>query len=253
MPRASKSTSVAETATARRRKIVESPAEDNGDLFCYALQRSGNLNDAAYDQMREALMDGRFIPGQAFTIRALAAAFGTSPMPVRDALKRLLAERALEMRRNRSVMLPLMTRQRFQEIVQVRLAIEPMLASRAALVVTPDVLESMAIDHEAMRQSMSAGDIQTFLVRNRSFHFQLYRAANTVMLMPLVESLWTQIGAHLRQVLNARVPQIMQIEQHHHDLLRSLRRQDAKGAADAIWEDISGAADIILASKGFAD
>jgi len=47
-----------------------------------AFDRSGNLEDAAYAHLREALIGGLFSPGQTFTIRALAQVFGTSPMPV---------------------------------------------------------------------------------------------------------------------------------------------------------------------------
>src|SRR5262245_13315456 len=82
-------------------------AADPDAAFATTLDRSGNLEDAAYAQMRQALIDGRFSPGQTFTIRALAQAFGTSPMPVRDALKRLVAERGLDLLRNRSVIVPM--------------------------------------------------------------------------------------------------------------------------------------------------
>ena len=112
-----------------------------------ALDREGNLEDAAYENMREALMEGRFKPGQTFTIRGLAQVFGTSVMPVRDALKRLVAERALTLLPNRSVILPLMSRERFQEILQIRLSLETMITERAALLIGPDIIEAMARDH----------------------------------------------------------------------------------------------------------
>ena len=50
------------------------------------------LQEQAYLRLREALMNGHFVPGQA---RAAAEALGTSPMPVRDALRRLEIEHAL--------------------------------------------------------------------------------------------------------------------------------------------------------------
>ena len=53
------------------------------------------MADKVYQQLREALMSGRFAPGQALSLRSVAEAVGSSTMPVRAALTRLHAERAL--------------------------------------------------------------------------------------------------------------------------------------------------------------
>jgi DNA-binding GntR family transcriptional regulator len=217
------------------------------------LDRGGNLHDAAYERMRQALMDGHFVPGQTFTIRALAAVFGTSPMPVRDALKRLVAERALELGPNRSVVLPLMSRARFLEILQIRLSLESMIAARGATKVTPAVIDAMAQDHAQMCEGLAAGKPAQFLAANRRFHFRLYEAAETQVMLPVIESMWMQIGPHLNQIFRARDGATAQADHHHNDLLRALRRQDAQAAAKAVWDDLSDAADAILAANHFND
>lgn len=218
-----------------------------------ALDRSINLHEAAYEQIRQALMDGRFAPGQAFSIRALAAVFGTSPMPVRDALKHLVAEHALELRPNRTVVLPHMSRARFQEILQIRLALEPMLTLRAVPRITATQIEAMAQDHEQMCEAVQHRIAVAYLAANRRFHFRLYRAADTVVMLPMIESLWMQVGPHLHQIFNSHKAATTTADHHHNDLLRALRRQDANAAAKAIWNDLSDAADEILASNLFAE
>ena len=62
-----------------------------------------NLQEQLYQRIREGLLEGRFQPGERLKIRDLAAAWGTSPMPVRAALQRLVAEGALEGEPQRSV------------------------------------------------------------------------------------------------------------------------------------------------------
>jgi DNA-binding GntR family transcriptional regulator len=210
-----------------------------------------NLHDAAYERMREALMDGHFKPGQTFTLRALAEVFGTSLMPVRDALKRLVAERALELRPNRSVVLPIMSRARFQEILQIRLSLEPQVAARAAARVTPELIHAMADDHARMCQALQTGTAPQWLGANRRFHFRLYEAAETQVMLPIIESMWMQIGAHLNQIFSARGRATANADHHHNDLLRALRRQDSAAAAKAVWDDLSDAADSILAANEF--
>ena len=198
-------------------------------------------------------MDGHFVPGQTFTIRALAEVFGTSPMPVRDALKRLVAERALDLRRNRSVVLPLMSRSRFQEILQIRLQLESMVTIRAAARITPVVVEAMAEDHRLMCAAVEAGDVSQYLAANRRFHFRLYESAGTVAMFPVIESMWMQAGPLLRQVFMSKAHAVPRADHHHNGVLRALRRQDGPAAAQAIWDDLSDAADSILASDWFKD
>ncbi|WP_176316001.1 GntR family transcriptional regulator, partial [Burkholderia vietnamiensis] len=59
------------------------------------LVESETMADKVYQQLREALMSGRFAPGQALSLRGVAEAVGSSTMPVRAALTRLAADRAL--------------------------------------------------------------------------------------------------------------------------------------------------------------
>ena len=83
----------------------------NPDFQVSKLERE-TLHDRAYLELKKAIMSGAIRPGATITIRAMATALGTSPMPVREALRRLVAERALEMLPTRSVTLPLMVASR---------------------------------------------------------------------------------------------------------------------------------------------
>jgi DNA-binding GntR family transcriptional regulator len=216
-------------------------------------ERRANLHEAAYERLRRALMDGHFKPGQTFTIRALAEVFGTSPMPVRDALKRLVSERALDLTSNRSVVLPVMTRARFREILQIRLSIEPMITQRAAIRITPETIEAMAADHQQMCRAEAAGQAGRYLAANCRFHFRLYESADAPVMLAVIQSMWLQIGPHLNHIfrLQRRASATARVDHHHNDLLRALRRQDAEAAAKAVWNDLSDAADSILAADKF--
>src|SRR3546814_3387350 len=69
----------------------------------------------AYEALKQALISGHFMPGQKLTLRMLAEALGMSVTPVREAIHRLTAERALEGAANRSVRIPPMTRGKILE------------------------------------------------------------------------------------------------------------------------------------------
>src|ERR1700678_985147 len=78
------------------------------------------LQQRVYGELRAAIMGGRFLPGQTLTIRAVAAALRTSTMPVREALRQLVAERALDPLASRSFGIPRLSRKRFQDVVTLR-------------------------------------------------------------------------------------------------------------------------------------
>src|SRR5262249_34295655 len=79
------------------------------------------LQEHAYAKLRQAIMVGKLEPGRQFSIRGLAEALGTSHIPVREALMRLAAERAITVLPNGSVAVPAMSRERFEDIRRTRL------------------------------------------------------------------------------------------------------------------------------------
>src|SRR5882757_4956641 len=91
-----------------------------------------SLRTQVYESLREALTIGRFVPGQKLTFRFIAGTLGVSLTPVREALRRLVAEGAFEMQPNRSVRVPLMTRARILELRDIRKSLEGLAAYKAA-------------------------------------------------------------------------------------------------------------------------
>src|SRR5215217_4303469 len=154
-----------------------------------------------YRELREAIVTGRFVPGRPVTLRGVAEQLGVSPMPVREALRQLVAERALVMFDNRRIAVPAMSPSRFAELCLARALLEPELATFAlSRVTTTDVASMQAIDAE-IDAALARGDTETYMRRNHDFHFTLYRAAGSSVLLPLVESLWLQVGPFLRMVV----------------------------------------------------
>ena len=78
------------------------------------------LPDEIYRQIKTMILDGGLIPGELVTIQGLATAFGVSAMPVREALQRLTAERALTVISGRSVGIPEVDARRLTDLSRVR-------------------------------------------------------------------------------------------------------------------------------------
>ena len=74
------------------------------------------LGDQVYAHVRKLLMSGRLAPGDKLSLRSVADVMGVSMMPVREAVSRLVADRALEVTPNRAVRVPEMKRRQFQDL-----------------------------------------------------------------------------------------------------------------------------------------
>lgn len=156
--------------------------------------RRGSVQDEVLQRLRVGLMAGAFLPGQVMSLRKLAASLGTSAMPVRDALSQLVAASALEELPNRSVRVPRLSDTRLAELFRVREAIEGMAARAACVRRTPELIDTLErINHELI-EAIGRRDILACLATNQKFHFGLYQAAGSEVLMPLIESLWLQCG-----------------------------------------------------------
>lgn len=230
--------------------MAVSPSNQERPTFGLARLERETLHERAYEEVKKAIMGGAIAPGEPMTIRALAKALGTSVMPVREALRRLVAERALELMPNRSVTLPVMTADKFDEIYRIRVALEGLMAETAAKFITPDELRRMARLNDEMIAKLRQGT-KRYLALNQEFHFQLYQAARMPQAMSIVETLWLQIGPFLHHVkTDFGAPNFL----HHHEaMLKALTKRDGARARVAIEADIGEAAQTIVNSLRAAE
>jgi DNA-binding GntR family transcriptional regulator len=235
----------------KQRRVRRGNTAGLRDLALDAIPDSIPIQDAIYGRLKRALMVGHFAPGHAYTIRSLARAFDFSMMPIRSALVRLVAESALVLTPARSVCVPLMSRARFQEIVDLRLLLEPKATRKAALFATPETMAQLIADNARMQAARKAGDVVGFLEANWSFHFRIYALAGCPVTMPIIESLWMQVGATLRWVFTEKGSRVA--GDNHDAILRALRRNDPDGTSAGVANDIAEAADNILMRYPFAE
>ena len=216
-------------------------AADNPVFRVSKLERE-TLHDRAYLELKKAIMSGAIRPGATITIRAMAAALGTSPMPVREALRRLVAERALLMLPTRSVTLPLMTAEQFDEICRIRVAVEGIVTEKAASMITFEELRRMQQAHTEMAR-LKPQQTATYLAKNQELHFTLYQAARMPVALQVIEMLWLQAGP----LLNLALSEIgfRTGQDHHRELLNALEKRNVKAARAAMEADITDAARVI--------
>jgi len=199
--------------------------------------------------LRGELMVGEFSPGEPISLRTLARRLGTSAMPVREAVNRLIAEQALQMMPNRQVIVPFMSRHKFEELWRVRQMLESMAAEGACAHLDDGVLEELEHLHMRAMEALQQAAPRPILSTNKDFHFRLYQASHSEVLLPMIEGLWMQMGPFMRLSLEAKTARWD--GSHHVEILEALRTGDAVAVRRAVHEDISSMAEIIVEIDAF--
>lgn len=210
------------------------------------------LEEQAYRSIRTALMGGAFLPGDRLSIRRVAAALGTSPMPARAALRRLTVEQVLEVLPSGTAVVPLLIRAAFVEMAAIRTRLEPLAACLAAPLIDRDGIDRLSAQVDAMVRALADGDMEAVLKTNQHFMFDLYRAAAAPMLLGIIETLWLRRGpiywGARASLLRWRAP-----FDRHRAVVAALGRRDGAAAAAAIRAEIAVTTDFLLAEIRFAD
>ncbi|MDR3509837.1 MAG: GntR family transcriptional regulator, partial [Caulobacteraceae bacterium] len=146
------------------------------------------LHASIYEDLRRRMITGKIVPGVGLSTRGLALELGVSQMPVRDALSRLAAEGAVEIRSKRKIEVPPMNPERFTDLLDCRLLLEPEAAVQALPYITPAKLKQLREIDAALDTAMENGDVLGYMEGNFEFHFAIYRAYYRGILTRLIES-----------------------------------------------------------------
>lgn len=195
------------------------------------------LRGRVADALREALIIGRIQPGRSVTLRGLAEELGTSPMPVREAIRGLAAENALEISSKGRIAVPKMSERKFAEILRARALLEP----EAAVLALPalgraEIRRLQAVDDQ-IDASLGTGDVETYMRLNHDFHFTIYTASGSTVFLQLIESVWLQFGPFMRMVYG-RVGTAALVD-HHKQAIEAIAARDAARLHEAIRLDIA--------------
>ena len=211
------------------------------------------LGERAYAKLADLLISGRLAPGEKLSLRAAADVLGVSIMPVREAVSRLVADKALEVTPNRAVRVPLMSAVQFRDLTKVRIAIEGRAAAESAEHRNRTDLLSIARAEEAMRaeSELSAPDLSRAVELNKTFHFAVYEAAHSPILVEIIRALWLKAGPVINLDLRANPERLVKGNaiRFHAALRDAIAAGDAAAAYAGVAADIGSAAEFIL-SRG---
>jgi len=189
-----------------------------------------------YQLLRNNLMCGRIAPGIPLTIRGLAQILQVSPMPVREALHRLACEGAVEVKNNRRIIVPSMTSEKFRELCDLRILLETHAAEGALPYVKEADIDFLQTLDGKIDQAIESDDVDFISLHNQAFHRYLYQVNPFQISVPLIESLWLQLGPFSRIAIS-KLEKVYLVD-HHVEAMEALRQRNLFDLRRAIEADI---------------
>jgi DNA-binding GntR family transcriptional regulator len=194
-------------------------------------------HDQVYRILRMRIMYGEMSPCQAITLRGVATEFGVSVTPVREALKRLVAEGALSISVTGRFQTPELSSDRIEELASLRALIEVELATRALPRAHMALVERLQTINDAISVAVAKADAVTYIRSNLEFHRTLYLRAQAPAMLATVETVWLQMGPTMRALYGKLQRQDPPI--NHRLILAALKAGDEPGLRVAVRADVT--------------
>jgi DNA-binding GntR family transcriptional regulator len=211
----------------------------NSTLSTIKPVRRATLQTAVYEQLCELILGGNLAPGESITVASIAKAFDVSPMPVREAITRLMASGALTVVSGRSIGVPQLDRSVFTDLRNVRLEIEAVALRWAIKNATEAFHQDLHDKLDAMVLAEQKGEVAGFIRANYGFHFAIYRQANSPVLLETISNLWLRINPYFHLLQQTGHYKIS--NDQHREIVEGIVSKDELRAVEALNDDINSA------------
>jgi DNA-binding GntR family transcriptional regulator len=200
------------------------------------------ISEQVYDYLREAILAGRFAPGERLDLDGLVERLNISKMPIKEAVGRLAVEGLLDIQARRGTFVARVEARDLEEVFQIRCALEVLAGELAVEHVTAaDIkkLEELIADMEA---SAKHKDVSRHLEKNFEFHELIVGLSGNRRLLPVYRQLRTPI--HIAAVHYSSpnwLDRVKQEQREHRAIVRALRQRDSQAIRLAITEHLKRA------------
>jgi DNA-binding GntR family transcriptional regulator len=209
-----------------------------------ALERPQTVADRVADTLREAIARGALAAGTALRQDELAARFGFSRMPIRDALRQLEAEGLVVIHPTRGAAVARMDATEISEIYAVRALLE----AEALRLSCPRLSDADLDETKAVLDQIDAEpDVGRWGLLNRQFHLALYRACGNARLLALIEAQHNAADRYVRILLSS-LDYRLTSQAEHRAILAACRAGDGAAAVALLQKHLGEGSRTLVAS-----
>lgn len=186
------------------------------------------LSDAAYDRLRDWILDGTLLPGEALRDEALAETLGMSRTPIRDALHRLETEGLVLSTATRRTYVSPVTTEQAHEIYPITAHLEALALQLAFPHLDEDAFAAMTAANARLKEALQRGDSGDALAADYDLHNGFVARCGNEQLIGLLRELKYKVRRIERAFWSAadRTPSV----RDHKELIAALRANDLETA-----------------------
>lgn len=201
-------------------------------------ERPPSLREQVAEQLREALISGDLRPGTTYTVRSMAAEFGVSPTPFREAILDLCGEGLLNVRPNKGFTVVQPDAATVVHIANVRRLLEIPATLDVLRRATQGEIEDLLESAERTAYFAARDDLHGYIEADRDFHREVLELTGNPVLVEMSERLRAQARMHAFPGLRES-GQLLRSAQEHVDLVRSMADGNADGVKEIVGHHIS--------------
>ncbi|MEV4641899.1 GntR family transcriptional regulator [Actinoplanes sp. NPDC049548] len=206
-----------------------------------------SLAEAVAEAVRDGIAAGELVPETTYSVYQLADLLGVSRSPVREGMLRLAEAGLVEIRRNRGFRVLRPRAHDVEEIIEIRLALEPPAARKAALIGTDEQHAAIRSALATMADAAARGDDASFWPADRTLHDLLLRASGNARAAAVVAQL-RSTTALLGPPTTASGRTLKQIHAEHEPVVTAVLARDGAAAETAMRAHLEATGAALLAS-----
>ncbi len=210
--------------------------------------------ESAYLAIREGILAGTLAQGSHISARELSEATGLSRTPIREAMRRLEAERLIMLIPNRGAFVVSWTESEIEQTYELRVLLESFAAKAAATRITDaQVAELKALCDEMGRLvERRPLDLEAIAEVNEKFHKGILEACGNTRLREFLSAI-TEVPLQLRTFQRYSHEQLRRSAAQHSELVAALAARDGDWAGGVMTAHIRSARNTLLQSSMQAD
>lgn len=195
------------------------------------------LASAIVEQLRRSILAGEHAAGSQLRQDALAAAFGVSRIPVREALFQLEAEGLVRIEPHKGALVAGFDMQEIDDVFDLRALLEPRLLQRSAPRLTAADFDAAAGLDAAFAAAIAQQDVARWGELNAQLHLSLYRHAALPRTLAIVTALLQASDRYTRVQMN-RAAALARAQREHRRLIQLCREGHTAQACAFLVEHI---------------
>ena len=200
---------------------------------------------AAADLIRQAIVEGRVLPGQRLKEEELAQQLGISRTPIREALLVLQTEGLLEAAPNRGATVRAYDVRDLEEMYELRALLEGHAARRAASRVTGEQLDALRASCDRFAALLDGKDVPSLVAENNVFHQTILAAADSDRLSGMVRQV-VALPLVYKSYVWYSPDQASASHHYHRQLVKALEGGDGERAELVMREHVFEARDVLV-------